>query len=144
MPSGYFSICDRISISALYSLENILAMRVQEIVTKWFEIWENGNFEDIPVCDQFKHTSPYGTIEGKEEYLNLVTANRDKFLGHKFIIHDELFGDNKGCIHYTAVQGDFRLDVSEWHYIEGNCIKEIVAHYNIEGEISEERKLKNL
>lgn len=119
-------------------------MTTQLIVKKWFAIWEEGNFEDIPICTNFSHTSPYGTINGKKDYLDLVNANRDKFLGHRFEIHDELYGDNKACIMYTAIQGDFRLEVSEWHYIERDCIKKIIAHYNIEGEISEERKLKNL
>ena len=76
--------------------------------------------------------------------MNLVRDNMDKFLGHQFEIHDTIYDTNKACIHYTAIKGDFRLDVSEWHYIKEDQIYKIVAHYNIEGEISDERKLKNL
>ena len=81
-------------------------------------------------------------ISGRPQYLDLVRANLDKFLGHRFVIHDELYENDRACVRYTAIKDLFRLEVSEWHYLDQGLIKEIVAYYNIEGEISEERKLK--
>ena len=52
-----------------------------------------------------------------------------------------LYTDDRACIQYTAIQKDFRLEVTEWHYVKNGLIEKIVAYYNIEGEISEERKL---
>ena len=115
-------------------------MKSQEIITDWFKKWELGDFLNLPLTEHFKHTSPFGTINGKAEYLNLVETNKDKFLGYKFEIIDEMYEMDKGCIRYKALQSDFSLDVSEWHYIENGLIKEIVAYYHI-GEIREERKL---
>ena len=115
-------------------------MKPKDIIKDWFKKWELGDFLNLPLTEEFKHTSPFGTIKGKEEYLNLVKTNKDKFLGYKFEIIDELYEGDKGCIRYKALQGDFSLDVSEWHYIEKDLIKEIVAYYHI-GEIKEERKL---
>lgn len=117
-------------------------MTTQELVKKWFESWEQGDFQNIPISDEFKHTSPYGTFEGKLEYLDLVRSNKDKFLGHRFEIHDELHGQNKACVRYTVLSEGFQLDVSEWFYINGGLIQEIIAYYNIEGDISEERTLE--
>ena len=119
-------------------------MNTRELVQKWFDVWTSGDFENIPVTDDFTHISPYGTIKGKSAYLDLVRANQDKFLGHEFIIHDEIYENEKACIWYTAFKGDFQLQVSEWHYVEDGFIQKIVAHYNIEGEISPDRQLKNL
>ena len=121
-------------------------MDLKTLVHTWFEKWESGDFEHIPITDDFKHTSPYGTIEGKETYMDLIRANRDKFLGHTFELHDELYSEDVACVRYTTRNGDFTLQVSEWYYIgaQKHLIKEIVAYYNIEGEISEERKLNNL
>lgn len=116
-------------------------MSADLLVRQWFEIWESGNFRDLPLSASFRHTSPYGTITGKEAYSQLVEANKDKFLGHRFEIHDILSSGNKACVRYTAVQDDFRLEVSEWHFIKDGVIDEIFAYYNIEGEISEERQL---
>lgn len=121
-------------------------MDLKTLVHTWFQKWEEGDFEHIPIADDFSHTSPYGTIDGKEAYMDLVRANRDKFLGHRFEIHDELYGDDIGCVSYTTRNGDFKLEVSEWYFLgdDKNLIQKIVAYYNIEGEISEERKLEDM
>lgn len=119
-------------------------MKPQEIVKEWFKVWEEGDFHNIPVTEDFVHVSPYGTINGKETYLNLVETNKDKFLGHRFDIHEELFSEDSACVRYTGIKGEFRLEVSEWYLFKDNLIKRIIAYYNIEGEINEERKLKNL
>ena len=109
-------------------------MKLQFIVELWFKTWESGDFKALPISENFKHTSPYGTIIGKKNYLDLVRENKDKFLGHEFEIHDALYEENRTCVRYTAVQGDFRLDVSEWLYIRNNQIEEIISYYNIEKE----------
>ncbi len=115
-------------------------MDTKNVVSGWFEKWEEGDFLNLSIAEDFKHTSPFGTINGKKAYLDLVKANKDKFLGHRFEIHDALYESNRACVRYTAIQGDFKLDVSEWHYVRDNMITEIVAYYHI-GEIREDRKL---
>ncbi|MDY8138431.1 nuclear transport factor 2 family protein [Aquimarina sp. 2201CG5-10] len=118
-------------------------MDVKQLVKQWFDKWEEGDFYNLPISEHFKHTSPYGTINGKEEYLNLVEANKDKFLGHRFVLHHEIYADNKACVCYTGIKDDFKLEVSEWYFFKNEQIEEIIAYYNIEGEISEKRKLEN-
>lgn len=116
---------------------------MKELIHTWFKKWDEGDFLNLPITDDFQHTSPFGTVDGKKAYLNLVEANRDKFLGYEFIIHDELYETNKACVRYTGSQGeDFKLDVSEWYYVEDGLIKEIVAYYHI-GDIREDRELRD-
>ena len=117
-------------------------MQSEALVRQWFQYWENGDFEDLPIADDFNHTSPYGTIRGKEAYLEIVKLNRDNFLGHRFEIHDSMFSEDHACVRYSAIKDNFRLDVSEWYYFKGGLIGKIVAYYNIDGEISDERKLE--
>ena len=119
-------------------------MELKELVDKWYKVWDEGDFLNIPVTENFKHTSPYGTIAGKESYLNLVEANKDKFLGNRIVLHDELYEHDRACVRYTVSKGDFSMEVSEWFYKGEDQIREIIAYYNIEGEISEERKLSEL
>ncbi|NND26362.1 MAG: hypothetical protein EX263_09210 [Flavobacteriaceae bacterium] len=107
-------------------------MSIKELVGLWFSKWETGDFMNLPISDDFKHTSPYGTISGKQNYLDLVTENKDKFLGHKFEISDALYNNSKACIQYKAVQPDFELEVTEWHYVKKNKINRIIAYYNID------------
>ena len=117
-------------------------MGLETLVKKWFAQWEAGDFLHLPVTENFRHTSPFGTINGKKEYLSLVEANKDKFLGYRFAIHDAMYGADKACVRYTATQGDFTLDVSEWYYAKEDLIEHIVAYYHI-GEIRKDRQLTN-
>jgi len=114
----------------------------ESLVKEWFDKWKNGDFINLPISDDFKHTSPFGTIDDKKAYIDLVKENQDMFLGYTFEIQDSIYETNEGCVRYIARQGhDFRLDVSEWYYIKDNLIYEIISYYHI-GEIREERKLK--
>ena len=115
-------------------------MQTASIVQEWFKKWEKGDFLNLPLAEDFVHHSPFGVTEGKENYLKLVQTNKDKFLGYQFVILDELYQGNKACIRYKAIQNDFELEVSEWHYVKANLITEIFAYYHI-GEIQEDRKL---
>jgi SnoaL-like domain len=115
-------------------------MELKILINKWFQTWENGDFIHLPITDNFCHTSPFGKISGKKAYLNLVEANKDKFLGYHFERHDEIYEEDKACVRYTAIQNDFTLDVSEWYYLKGELIEAIFAYYHI-GEIRDERKL---
>ena len=117
-------------------------MGTRRLVKKWFDKWEKGDFLNLPISENIKHTSPFGTINGKKEYFSLVESNKDKFLGYRFEIRDEIFDKDKACVRYTAIQGDFKLDVSEWYYVQNDLIEEIVSYYHI-GEIRDERKLKS-
>lgn len=115
---------------------------IKRLIHEWFEKWEDGDFYNLPLTEDFEHTSPFGTIRGKDNYLKLVEDNRKKFLGYKFIFKDEIYDEDKACVRYTAVQDDFKLDVSEWYYTKEDLIHKIFAYYHV-GEIREDRKLSN-
>ncbi|WP_038267384.1 nuclear transport factor 2 family protein [Zhouia amylolytica] len=113
----------------------------KRLVMEWFSKWSSGDFTNLPISANFSHTSPFGTIEGKQGYIDLVAANKDKFLGYTFSIIDGVYEQDKACVRYKAVQGDFELEVSEWYYFKEACIDKIVAYYHI-GDIREDRKLQ--
>lgn len=118
-------------------------MDLKDIVKLWFDKWEKGEVLNLPITENFKHTSPFGIIEGKKTYTNLVQENKDKFLGYTFRIQDVIYGTNRACVRYTAKQGqEFSLEVSEWIYVKNNLIEEIFAYYHI-GEIRDDRKIEN-
>ena len=88
----------------------------------------------LPLATDFSHTSPYGVVTGKDNYLKIANDNKDMFLGNTFEIHDELYTTNKACIRYTMYSKNASLEVTEWFYFENNLIKEIVAYYHLENE----------
>ncbi len=114
----------------------------EKLVKTWFKKWAEGDFLNLPISENFEHTSPFGTIDGKNAYLDLVNENQDKFLGYIFEIQDGIYKKDKACVRYTAKQGDdFSLDVSEWYYIKDDFIEKIIAYYHI-GEVRKERQLE--
>lgn len=115
---------------------------MEHLVKSWFEKWKSGDYLNLPISDDFIHESPYGIILGKSNYLNLVEDNLDKFLGHRFEIHDAIYKRYNACVRYTAVKDNFKLNVSEWYYSEDVLIDKIIAYYNIEGQISDDRKIE--
>ena len=116
-------------------------MELKEIIQRWFATWESGDYLQIPITENFRHSSPFGIIDGKKAYLDLVKSNIDKFLGHRFEFHDELIEDQKACIRYTATHENRSYRVSEWFYKEGDLLKEVVADFNV-GAIGDDKKLK--
>ncbi len=113
-----------------------------ELIDLWFAIWNGeGEVGELPIAADFRHVSPYGTIEGKGPYMQLVASNRDKFLGNRIVVHDSLLRGDAASIRYTVSKGDFSMEVTEWIYCRDGLISEIIAYYNIEGEISNSRTL---
>ena len=109
-------------------------MSIQELVHSWFELWKTGEFESLPLAENFTHTSPYGKVEGKEAYLDLARANKESFTGNRFEIHEILFDKHRACVRYTMISPTGTLEVSEWIYEENGLIAEIIAYYNLEEE----------
>lgn len=109
-------------------------MTIQELVTAWFDLWTKGDFEKLPLAEDFTHTSPYGMVEGKKTYLDLARANKEAFTGNTFDIHEILFDQNRGCIRYTMNSPTGTLEVSEWIYESNGLISKIIAYYNLQQE----------
>ncbi len=106
-------------------------MTARELLIKWFDCWEAGDIDELPIADAFRHQSPYGVIDGKAAYMALINENKEQFLNHRFILHDIVSEDGRACVRYTAVQGSFRMEVTEWHYVENDLIVEVFSYYDI-------------
>lgn len=107
---------------------------VEELVNTWFKLWDSGDFMQLPLADNFSHTSPYGTINGKKAYLDLAASNKDMFLGNTFEIHDQIFSDKNACVRYTMRSKTGSLEVTEWFYEKDGLIDRIVSYYNLAEE----------
>jgi hypothetical protein len=119
-------------------------METANLIQQWYSLWESGNFKTLPITNSFEHTSPYGTITGKKDYLALAEANQDKFLGNTFNIHQTLIEKETACVRYTMHGRNFDMEVTEWFFMKNQLIDRVIAYYNIEGEINEDRKLNQL
>ena len=106
---------------------------VHPVVTKWLSCWETGNIEELPIVDDFCHTSPFGTIESKQRYLEIVGKNKADFLGNTLTVINQIAQGNKVCVQFEQKNSNTGLEmvVCEWYTLEGNLIKEIRSFYNV-------------
>ena len=103
-------------------------------VIQWFESWNTGDIDHLPITDDFRHTSPFGTIETKARYLEIVNKNREAFLGNRLTLLRQIVDDENVCVQFRQVRDDdpaFEMIVCEWYVLDGDKIKEIQSFYNI-------------
>lgn len=103
-------------------------------VARWFSCWNTGSVDDLPITDDFRHTSPFGTIESKARYLEIVDKNRDSFLGNTLTVVRHIVDGNNVCVQFRQTREDdpdFAMTVCEWYVLDGDRIREIESFYNI-------------
>lgn len=103
------------------------------VVKKWFHCWETGNIEELPIAEDFSHTSPFGTIATKERYLDIVNKNKKDFLGNTLTVTKQIREGNNVCVQFEQKNSNTGLEmtVCEWYVIDGDTIKEIRSFYNV-------------
>lgn len=103
-------------------------------VKKWFSCWNSGDIDNLPLTDDFRHTSPFGVIETRRRYLEIVNRNKQAFLGNKLTVIKYIADGNNACVHFRQTREDdpeFEMDVCEWYVVDGERISQIESFYNI-------------
>ena len=103
------------------------------VVAKWISCWDSGKVDDLPITNDFSHTSPFGTIAPKEKYMDIVHKNKADFLGNTLTVKKQIREGNQVCVQFEQHNKNtgLKMSVCEWYVIEGDLIKEIRSFYNI-------------
>ena len=107
--------------------------QINLVVQKWIDCWNSGNIEELPITGDFVHTSPFGVIESRQRYLEIVNRNKSDFLGNELIVTHQIEEENRVCIQFSQKNHNtgLEMDVCEWYELEGNLIKAIRSFYNV-------------
>lgn len=108
-------------------------MKLDPVVSKWFSCWQTGNLDELPVIENFTHTSPFGTIKTKAKYLQIVAKNKAEFLDNKLTVTRQIKQGNQVCVQFEQINTTTGLEmtVCEWYTLDGDNIKEIRSFYNV-------------
>lgn len=109
-------------------------------VARWFVCWNSGAVDDLPIAEDFCHTSPFGTIRTRARYMEIVNKNRASFLGNTLSVLDQIVEGQRVCVQFEQTREDdpeFRMNVCEWYLLDGDRIKEIKSFYNIGNAVIE-------
>ena len=96
--------------------------RLPPPVEHWFSCWNTGTIDELPLTDNFRHTSPFGTIEPKARYMEIVRKNAASFLGNKLTLLKYLVDGDCVCAQFKQTREDdpdFEMIVCEWYFLEG-------------------------
>ncbi|WP_223787527.1 nuclear transport factor 2 family protein [Marinicella meishanensis] len=102
-------------------------------VRRWLACWQNGRLDELPIADDFQHTSPFGTIADKARYLSIVGKNQADFLDNTFTVLVQLQQGDCVCVqfeqnnHSTGLQ----MVVCEWYQLQDGLIQSIQSFYNV-------------
>lgn len=100
-----------------------------EIARTWLEAWDTGDLGLLALTENFVHTSPFGRIEGREEYLRIVEPmSRASTVG--ITVKDVIEDGDRAVIAYELETTAGKVEACDWIYVEDGRIREIRAYYD--------------
>lgn len=100
-----------------------------EVARTWLHAWDTGDLSLLRLTPDFVHTSPFGRIEGAEEYLRVVEPmSRKSVVG--ITVRDVLEGGDRAAITYEVETTAGRVEACDWVFVEGDRIREVVSYYD--------------
>lgn len=100
-----------------------------QIAHAWFEGWNTHNYDLLRLTPDFKHTSPLGTIEGRETYLETVIPMARKS-NNGIKVKETVDGGDVVVVKYESQTPSGPMEACDWIYIRDGMIHEIVAFYD--------------
>ena len=98
------------------------------IAESWLEAFRAKDLSRLNLADGFVHSSPFGLIEGKAAYLEMVNSNPEAFFENTIEVVD-LIGEGKQFAIRYLVNGTPACDCI---YIENGQIAKIIAYFQFQ------------
>jgi hypothetical protein len=98
----------------------------RQLVDSWFGAFQERDISMLQLADDFVHSSPFGEIEGREAYLELVAGNPEAFFGPELEVLDVIEDRDKYAVRYL-VNGNPACDCI---YTKGDKITKIHSYYH--------------
>lgn len=104
-------------------------MTAETLARLWIERWNAGDPDSIPLARGFKHTSPFGCVEGREEYLEWVKPLAARNVAELRIVRT-LGGGDEAVIHFEMETPQGPIQVCDWVVARDGEITEIHSFYD--------------
>lgn len=104
-------------------------MTSEELARTWLRAWETHDLGLLRLTPDFVHTSPFGRIEGAEEYLRIVEPMSAKSVV-AIRVKDLLAEDDRAVIAYELETPKGVVDACDWIYVADAQIREVHSYYD--------------
>ena len=103
--------------------------KAERLALTWIELWNKDQPEAIPLAATFAHTSPFGRIEGRENYLETVKPMAKRNVTSLRVLKT-LARSDEAVIHFEMQTRKGTIHVCDWITVEGDQISEIHSFYD--------------
>ena len=103
----------------------------KELALTWLRAWDTGDLSLLRLDPGFIHVSPFGRIEGAEEYLRIVEPMSKKSV-RGITVKDVLEGEGRAAVTYQVETTAGPVDACDWVFVEKGMIREVHAYYDSE------------
>jgi hypothetical protein len=100
-----------------------------ELARSWLRAWDTGDLSLLRLAPQFVHTSPFGRIEGAEEYLRVVVPMAKKSV-RGITVRDVIEDEGRAAITYDLETPAGRVEACDWVFVEHGRIREVNSYYD--------------
>ena len=106
-----------------------LDLSPESLAQTWLRAWDTGNLGLLRLSPDFVHTSPFGRIEGAEEYLRVVEPMSAKTVVG-ITIKDVVSGKGRAAIAYELETPKGTVEACDWVFVEDGVIREVRSYYD--------------
>lgn len=107
-------------------------MTAEQLARLWIDCWNEGRPDDIPLAEDFTHSSPYGTVSGREAYLEWVKPLAAANVADLRVIR-VLGGKEEAAIWFEMDSGERVVKTVDWVQVRGSEIASIQSFYDPTG-----------
>jgi hypothetical protein len=99
------------------------------LARRWLHAWDTGDLSLLRLAPHFVHTSPFGRIEGAEEYLRIVEPmSRKSVVG--ITVKDVIESEGRAAIAYELETPKGTVEACDWVFVENGLIREVNSYYD--------------
>lgn len=99
----------------------------RKLVDGWFNAFRDKDISKLELTEDFTHTSPYGVINGRQAYLDLVKGNAEAFFSPVLEVLDVIGDGDKFAARYLVNNNP----ACDCFYIRNGQIAEIFSYYHV-------------
>ena len=106
-----------------------MAKDAAALAREWIERWNDGTPDEIPLADDFYHTSPFGRVGPRDAYMEWVKPSSAKNVTD-LRIKRIIGAGNEAAIHFDMVTPKGTIPVCDWITAKDGLITEIHSFYD--------------
>lgn len=101
----------------------------EALARTWIEMWQAGTPDDIPLAENFVHTSPFGRLEGRDFYLETIKP-ASKANVADLIVVKTLGSGSEAVIQFEMHTAAGMIPCCDWVTVDGDQILSVHSFYD--------------